>query len=106
MLHLCARQIIYNTKVTEIKTHFYFFALGNEAIHLISTNGKHKLHIGLEMRDGSRFYADYSLFRLNNESSQYLLNVTGYSGTAGRTLQVTRMLVNRNFKHQSKDNCS
>ncbi|CAG2218106.1 unnamed protein product [Mytilus edulis] len=59
------------------------FALGNEAIHLISTNGKHKLHIDLELRNGSRFYADYSLFKLNNESSQYLLKVTGYSGTAG-----------------------
>ncbi|XP_076072123.1 techylectin-5B-like [Mytilus galloprovincialis] len=58
------------------------FWLGNEAIHLISTNGKHKLHIGLELRNGSRFYADYFLFKVNNESSQYLLNVTGYSGTA------------------------
>ncbi|CAC5426183.1 Angiopoietin-related protein 2,Angiopoietin-1 [Mytilus coruscus] len=60
--------------------------LGNEAIHLISTNGKHKLHIDLELRNGSRFYADYSLFKLNNESSQYLLNVTGYSGTAGDSM--------------------
>ncbi|VDI62421.1 Hypothetical predicted protein [Mytilus galloprovincialis] len=57
--------------------------LGNEAIHLISTSGKHKLHIDLELRDGRQFYADYSLFKLNSESSQYLLNVTGYNGTAG-----------------------
>ncbi|XP_076081154.1 uncharacterized protein LOC143052068 [Mytilus galloprovincialis] len=57
--------------------------LGNDNIHLISTNGRHKIHIEMMGGNGSMFYADYSIFSVQNETSKYLLHVTGYSGNAG-----------------------
>ncbi|XP_063436551.1 fibrinogen-like protein A [Mytilus trossulus] len=60
--------------------------LGNEAIHMISSNGRHKLRVDLEVSNGGKSYAEYSTFLLNDEQSEYLLNVTGYSGTAGDSM--------------------
>ncbi|XP_076071153.1 uncharacterized protein LOC143042628 isoform X2 [Mytilus galloprovincialis] len=60
--------------------------LGNEYIHSITTNGPHRVHIILEQNNGTISYADYSIFHVDDESTKYLLNVTGYHGTAGNCL--------------------
>lgn len=55
---------------------------GNDYIHGISTFGRHRARFILE-KDGIKKYADYSNFRVGDEHSKYMLNVSGYSGTAG-----------------------
>lgn len=57
---------------------------GNDIIHLISQNGRHKIRIKLEPQTGGKYIADYSTFRVGDEKSKYLLNITGYTGTAGK----------------------
>ncbi|XP_063415184.1 angiopoietin-2-like [Mytilus trossulus] len=60
--------------------------LGNENIHSITKNGRHRVHIVLEQKNGTISYADYSIFYVGDESTKYLLNVTNYHGTAGDCL--------------------
>lgn len=59
---------------------------GNDAINIISSNGRHKLRVDLEVISGRKYYAEYSNFRLEDENSNYLAHVTGYSGTAGENI--------------------
>ncbi|CAG2246764.1 Tenascin-R,Ryncolin-2,Angiopoietin-related protein 1,Angiopoietin-related protein 6,Ryncolin-1,Fibrinogen C domain-containing protein 1-A,Fibrinogen C domain-containing protein 1,Angiopoietin-1,Fibrinogen C domain-containing protein 1-B,Ficolin-2,Fibrinogen-like protein 1,Tenascin,Ficolin-1,Microfibril-associated glycoprotein 4,Ryncolin-3 [Mytilus edulis] len=60
--------------------------LGNDFIHKISTNGRHKLRIYLESDNGTSYIAEYSTFRVGDENTNYLINVTGYSGSAGDSM--------------------
>lgn len=57
---------------------------GNNHIHEISTNGSHELVVKLENANGTIEYANYSKFSVEDEQHQFLLRVTGYSGTAGK----------------------
>lgn len=61
---------------------------GNDNILYISTNGPHELRVELKDWSGSSAYAEYSTFRVGDESSKYVLVVSGYSGTAGNMLQM------------------
>lgn len=65
-------------------SHFFLLLKGNDIIHFISQNGRHKLRIKLEKHTGDKYLADYSTFRVGDEKSRYLLNITGYTGTAGK----------------------
>ncbi|CAC5423681.1 Fibrinogen-like protein 1,Tenascin,Angiopoietin-related protein 6,Angiopoietin-related protein 7,Ficolin-2,Ryncolin-1,Tenascin-R,Ficolin-1,Fibrinogen C domain-containing protein 1 [Mytilus coruscus] len=56
--------------------------LGNDNIHMISTNGHHELSIYMQAETDHRM-ANYSTFSVGDESSKYRLAVTGYSGDAG-----------------------
>lgn len=60
-------------------THFVF--AGNSHIHDMSTYGSHELSIVLVSSTGEKAYANYSKFSVEDEQSNYLLHVTGYSGT-------------------------
>ena len=60
------------------------FILGNENLHLLTKTGNHRLRIELEDWDGSTVYAEYSSFAIGDETSNYKLSVSGYSGTAGK----------------------
>ncbi|CAC5368072.1 Fibrinogen-like protein 1,Ryncolin-2,Fibrinogen C domain-containing protein 1-A,Fibroleukin,Angiopoietin-related protein 1,Ryncolin-1,Ryncolin-3,Ficolin-1,Fibrinogen C domain-containing protein 1-B,Fibrinogen C domain-containing protein 1 [Mytilus coruscus] len=62
--------------------------LGNENIHLISSNGHHMLRIDMSDKRGNSAYAQYSTFRVDDENSQYNVTVSGYSGTAGDSLLI------------------
>ena len=57
---------------------------GNEALHEITSHGNYALKI--ELTDWTRVtkYAEYSIFRIGNESDGYRLTLRGYSGDAGR----------------------
>ncbi|VDI35091.1 Hypothetical predicted protein, partial [Mytilus galloprovincialis] len=57
--------------------------LGNEFIHILSSNGRHKIRFQLWKTDGTNKHADYSTFSIGDEANKYLLTVNGYSGTAG-----------------------
>ena len=60
------------------------FWLGLDKIHLLTSNN---VTLRVDLRDSSSTaYAKYSTFIVGNESSKYILNVTGYSGTAGDSL--------------------
>ncbi|XP_056001829.1 fibrinogen-like protein A [Ostrea edulis] len=60
--------------------------IGNDAIHYL-TNINQELRVELLSFDDEKAYALYSTFQVGNESSKYRLTVTGYSGTAGNSLE-------------------
>ena len=62
------------------------FWLGNENIHRLTSSGKHELRVELEDWDGKTAFAKYGTFDVGDESSQYNLTVSSYSGTAGDSL--------------------
>ena len=57
--------------------------LGNENLHLLTSQRKYKLRVDLWDWAGNKSYAEYASFVLGSESTFYKLTVTEYSGTAG-----------------------
>ena len=58
--------------------------LGNELLSLLTMTDRYKLKFDLQSRSSSKWYhAEYSTFRVQKESSNYKLEVSGYSGNAG-----------------------
>ncbi|XP_052085086.1 ryncolin-1-like [Mytilus californianus] len=64
------------------------FWLGNKYIHLLTSIGRKKLYIYLEDFEGNSRYAEYSDFSIGDATTNYTLNVDGYSGTAGDSLMI------------------
>nr|AKP06502.1 DSL-like protein 1 [Platynereis dumerilii] len=64
------------------------FWLGLENIYLITKQNpaKYKLKIKIKTYDGEWLIAEYSKFSIDDESHDYRLHVSGYSGTAGDAL--------------------
>ena len=64
------------------------FWLGLDYIHwLLSLNKSgNELRVDLGDAKGNRTYAKYSTFSIGDESTRYVLNVSGYSGNAGDSL--------------------
>ena len=60
--------------------------LGNEQLHQLTNNGRYKLRFDLQATNDSWYYAEYSSFVVSSEASQYMLQVSGYSGNAGDAL--------------------
>ncbi|XP_070813455.1 ryncolin-1-like [Pituophis catenifer annectens] len=56
------------------------FWLGNDKIHLLTSSGTQQLRIDLEDFNGSRTFATYSSFRIENECENYRLTVGSYLG--------------------------
>ncbi|CAM4734734.1 unnamed protein product [Leuciscus chuanchicus] len=63
------------------------FWLGNDKIHLLTKAKNMSLRIEIEDFEGVREYAHYDHFHVANESQQYRLSISGYSGTAGNAMQ-------------------
>lgn len=57
--------------------------LGNNALHLLTSNRNYKLRIELEDFDGDKRFAEYAQFTVGSATDNYRLNISGYSGTAG-----------------------
>ncbi|KAK3089414.1 hypothetical protein FSP39_003455 [Pinctada imbricata] len=57
--------------------------LGNEAIHEISAHGHYEIRFDLVDFDGTKAYAKYGTFRVENEANGYRLKTSGYSGNSG-----------------------
>ncbi|CAL4083246.1 unnamed protein product, partial [Meganyctiphanes norvegica] len=62
------------------------FWLGNENIYMLTNTEDYILRIELEDFDGNKRYAEYSTFKLHGEGEMYKLEIGGYSGNAGDSL--------------------
>ena len=64
------------------------FWLGNDNIYrLLTTSKQYELRIDMGDFEGNSAYAKYSSFRIGPESEGYKLEVGGYSGNAGDSLE-------------------
>ncbi|XP_025203615.1 uncharacterized protein LOC112600567 [Melanaphis sacchari] len=62
------------------------FWMGNENIYMLTSNDEYMLRIELEDFEGNRRYAQYSHFKIYSESEYYKLEIDGYEGNAGDSL--------------------
>ena len=60
------------------------FWLGNDKIHRLTASRASSLRVELEDWNGVRAYAKYGRFNIDDEQAKYRLEVSSYSGTAGR----------------------
>ncbi|XP_061176302.1 ficolin-1-like [Saccostrea echinata] len=60
--------------------------IGNDAIYELTKNKDQELRVELQRFNGEKAYAQYSTFYVGDEGSKYRLTVSGYSGTAGDSL--------------------
>ena len=63
------------------------FWLGLEFIHRLTNESDSELRVELEDWDGVRVYAKYSSFKVRDASIHYTLEVSGYTGDAGDSLE-------------------
>ncbi|XP_070581568.1 fibrinogen-like protein A [Ptychodera flava] len=75
--------------------------MGNEKMYHLLRSDEYKLRIELEDWDGNSTYAEYDLFRIGDEASNYALWLGEYSGTAGDSM---RYHVKAQFSTKDKDN--
>jgi len=62
------------------------FWLGLDKIHRLTNQTVNELRVDLEDFNLAKAYAGYDLFKVENESKNYELNLGAYSGTAGDSL--------------------
>ncbi|CAH1224793.1 TNR [Branchiostoma lanceolatum] len=60
--------------------------LGNDNIHLLTTQKDYTLRIDMSDWEGESRFAVYSKFRVSGESNGYRLSISGYSGDAGDSM--------------------
>ena len=78
------------------------FWLGLSKIHRLTKEGSNTLRVDLGDFEGNTSYANYSTFNVSNSSTEYILTVGGYSGTAGDSLTVNHN--GRRFSTRDNDN--
>ena len=82
--------------------------LGLEKIHCLTTRtARTELRIDMADFRGDKKYAYYNFFMVGNAASKYKLQVAGYSGTAGDSIQYGSGTVNINgmaFSTHDRDN--
>ncbi|XP_071837860.1 uncharacterized protein [Apostichopus japonicus] len=60
------------------------FWMGNDKLYYITNQDNYQIRIDLVDREGTPYFAEYDLFRINDENDKYRLSAVGtYSGTAG-----------------------
>jgi len=59
--------------------------LGNDLLSQLTLSRRYKLRFDIQARNLSWFYAEYSEFNVYEESRNYTLHVSGYSGNVGDT---------------------
>lgn len=62
------------------------FWLGNEAIHLLTSRTKMKLHVDMWDVHDRYFYVKYEVFKVKSEEEQYALVIANHSGNASDAL--------------------
>ncbi|XP_069686680.1 angiopoietin-2 [Periplaneta americana] len=62
------------------------FWLGNENIYMLTNNEDYMLRVELEDFEGNKRYAQYSHFKIYSEGEYYKLEIDGYEGNAGDSL--------------------
>ncbi|XP_052717719.1 fibrinogen-like protein A [Crassostrea angulata] len=90
---------------TEYKNGFGFadieYWIGNDMLHRLTSLKPQELRVDMERFNGERAYAVYSSFSVGDEASKYQLQVTGYSGNAGDSLDKSN---NMKFTTRDQDN--
>ncbi|XP_028412092.1 ryncolin-4-like [Dendronephthya gigantea] len=61
--------------------------LGLDKIHMMTKISQNELRIDMDDTSGNTRYAHYDSFKVSSENEKYKLNVRGYDGTAGDSLQ-------------------
>ncbi|KAL3866953.1 hypothetical protein ACJMK2_044197 [Sinanodonta woodiana] len=59
------------------------FWLGNQQLHMITSQGWYELRVDMILINGSRVFAKYNVFEVKGIDEYYRIFVDGYSGTAG-----------------------
>ena len=77
------------------------FWLGLSKIHRLTKEGSNTLRVDLGDFEGNTAYANYSTFNVSDGSTEYILTVGGYSGTAGDSLDYHN---GRRFSTRDNDN--
>ena len=77
------------------------FWLGLSKIHRLTKEGSNTLRVDLGDFEGNTSYATYSTFEVGNSSTEYILTVGGYSGTAGDSMHSHN---GRRFSTRDNDN--
>ncbi|XP_008191506.1 angiopoietin-4 [Tribolium castaneum] len=62
------------------------FWLGNENIYMLTNNEEYILRVELEDFEGNKRFAQYSHFKIFSEGEYYKLEIDGYEGNAGDSL--------------------
>ncbi|XP_077969666.1 microfibril-associated glycoprotein 4-like [Styela clava] len=75
--------------------------MGLEKLHRLTSDGDFELRIDLEDWEGYKRYAKYSSFSIGSASIKYQLNVGGYSGNAGDSLDYHNAM---KFSTKDQDN--
>uniref|UniRef100_K1RI05 Tenascin n=1 Tax=Magallana gigas TaxID=29159 RepID=K1RI05_MAGGI len=75
--------------------------LGNDMLHRLTSTNPQELRVDMERFNGEKAYAVYSNFSVGDEASKYQLQVTGYSGNAGDSLDYHN---NMKFSTLDQDN--
>ncbi|XP_067867292.1 angiopoietin-2-like isoform X2 [Heterodontus francisci] len=79
--------------------------LGNEFVHLLTSQSPHVLRIQLKDWNGNEAFAFFDHFFLGSEEQKYQLHIKGYSGTAGRTSSLSPSGTNFSTKDADNDEC-
>ena len=77
------------------------FWIGNDNLFYFTNQKNYLLRIELWDMAGAYYYADYSLFRVENEESNYRLHVGGYSGNATDAMKYSNLMP---FSTPDRDN--
>ncbi|KAH0631170.1 hypothetical protein JD844_005355 [Phrynosoma platyrhinos] len=80
--------------------------LGNDFIHLLTTQGSYSLRIKLQDWENNEAYALYDNFQVGPEEHNYRLYVRRYSGTAGRTSSLSPSGTEFSTKDVDNDRCA
>ena len=75
------------------------FWLGLSKIHRLTKEGSNTLRVDLGDFEGNTAYANYSTFSISDGSTEYILTVGGYSGTAGDS-----MATHNGMRFSTRDN--
>ncbi|NXW87303.1 ANGP4 protein, partial [Alopecoenas beccarii] len=79
--------------------------LGNEAVHLLTSQAPYTLRIELLDWEGGQVYAHYGKFQLGSERQRYRLSLQDYSGTAGQQSGMAPQGTRFSTRDADNDNC-
>ncbi|NXC72175.1 ANGP4 protein, partial [Anhinga anhinga] len=79
--------------------------LGNEAVHLLTSQAPYALRIELQDWEGGQVYAHYGKFHLGSERQLYRLSLQDYSGTAGQQSGMALQGTHFSTRDADNDNC-
>ncbi|XP_044842131.1 angiopoietin-4 isoform X2 [Mauremys mutica] len=79
--------------------------LGNEAVHLLTSQASYSLRVELLDWEGNQAYAHYETFQLGSERHLYRISLKGYSGTAGQQSGIVLQGTNFSTRDSDNDNC-